>query len=112
MIFNFVDSLTGLPNRRAMTEYLKDYIGREEAFTIIYFDLDQFKNINDSWGHHVGDIILKDVATRIVDCIEGEGFLARIGGDEFLYLISNEHEECIILELNQLGDLVALCEIL
>ena len=91
--YAYVDSLTGLPNRRDMMEKLKEYIKREDVFAIIYFDLDQFKDINDSCGHYIGDIVLNVVANRIVDSIEGDGLLARIGGDEFLYLISSEYGE-------------------
>jgi len=91
--YAYIDTLTGLPNRRAMMEKLEEYIEKKQSFAIIYFDLDEFKNINDSCGHYNGDIVLNNVAKRIIGCIEGNGLLARIGGDEFLCLLSDGYDE-------------------
>ncbi len=91
--YAYVDSLTGLPNRRAMTQKLEELIEDKVPFAIVYFDLDQFKNINDSCGHYTGDIVLSNVAKRITACINGDGLLARIGGDEFLYLVTDDFSD-------------------
>jgi diguanylate cyclase (GGDEF)-like protein len=100
--YAYVDSLTGLPNRRAMTQKLEGLIKEKVPFAIVYFDLDQFKNVNDSCGHFTGDIVLNNVSKRITLCIDGDGFLARIGGDEFLYLITDDFSEAHVKETLEL----------
>jgi diguanylate cyclase (GGDEF)-like protein/PAS domain S-box-containing protein len=80
------DTLTGLPNRLALNEWLADHLpdGGDEAVTILYFDLDGFKDVNDRYGHDAGDRLLRAVATAIELAIEPGGLIARIGGDEFV----------------------------
>lgn len=97
--YAYVDSLTGLLNRRAMMENLEQFVHEKSSFALAYFDLDQFKNINDSCGHFTGDTILKNVASRISECTPGNGVLARIGGDEFLYAVEGEPESSNIIEV-------------
>lgn len=96
--FANIDSLTGLHNRRAIMKQIKENLDQNIPLAVVYFDLDQFKNINDSCGHHFGDIVLKQVSTRITECIDNKGILARIGGDEFLYVISGKFCEAGINE--------------
>ncbi len=85
------DPLTGLPNRTLLTDRLQQAIStakREQHFMVVMFiDLDKFKPINDTLGHHVGDILLKEVAIRIQDCLRESDTAARIGGDEFVVLL-------------------------
>jgi len=87
------DSLTGLKNRRALEKYIENYIQedslREKKFLLIYIDLDNFKGINDAFGHHIGDAFLKSVATRLKRIANSYDFIARIGGDEFIVLIDD-----------------------
>jgi diguanylate cyclase (GGDEF)-like protein/PAS domain S-box-containing protein len=80
------DPLTNLPNRSLFRERLELRLAsvlRGEALAVLYLDLDQFKSINDTLGHLVGDILLKGVADRLRGCIREIDTLARLGGDEF-----------------------------
>ncbi|HEX9468996.1 MAG TPA: EAL domain-containing protein, partial [Bradyrhizobium sp.] len=80
------DALTDLPNRVLFREQIErafERTGRDEQFALLYIDIDEFKGINDSLGHHVGDELLKTVAKRIKDCIGENDLIARLGGDEF-----------------------------
>lgn len=82
------DPLTGLPNRLLMIDRLKSSLTRALQFehigAILYLDLDNFKNINDSQGHKVGDEILKKVATTIRKCLKPGETIARLGADEYI----------------------------
>jgi diguanylate cyclase (GGDEF)-like protein/PAS domain S-box-containing protein len=80
------DALTDLPNRVLFREQIERELERanqSEQFALLYIDIDEFKGINDSLGHHVGDELLKTVASRIRDCIKDNDLIARLGGDEF-----------------------------
>lgn len=83
----FEDTLTGLPNRVRFRKYVTDRIeiraGTEESFAVCFFDLDNFKKINDSVGHIQGDIILKEVASRLKKSFLDTAYYARVSGDEF-----------------------------
>jgi diguanylate cyclase (GGDEF)-like protein/PAS domain S-box-containing protein len=87
------DALTGLPNRRYFLDMLYAfeavYKEKQENFALLYMDLDGFKKINDTCGHDKGDLLLIEVGQRLKDCIEDKDVVARIGGDEFVMLISN-----------------------
>ena len=77
------DALTDLPNRVSLREQLGHKLGEDQALAVLCLDLDQFKSVNDSLGHAVGDGLLRAAADRMRDCL-GEGdVVARIGGDEF-----------------------------
>lgn len=82
------DALTGLPNRELLKDRLKSSLARAKQFKhvgcILHIDLDNFKNINDSQGHKVGDKLIKKVALRIKACISPGDNIARLGGDEFI----------------------------
>lgn len=91
------DALTGLPNRISL--YLQidqriQGINREtDTLDFLFLDLDGFKGVNDGFGHHMGDLLLKEVGNRLAACLlEGE-FVARLGGDEFVILTSSKKEE-------------------
>jgi diguanylate cyclase (GGDEF)-like protein/PAS domain S-box-containing protein len=80
------DALTDLPNRVLFREQIERELqrtSRGDRFALLYIDIDEFKGINDSLGHHVGDELLKAVATRIRSCIGETDLIARLGGDEF-----------------------------
>jgi len=80
------DALTDLPNRVLFREQIERELKkakRGEQFALLYIDIDEFKSINDSLGHHVGDELLKTIADRIKSCIKPTDLIARLGGDEF-----------------------------
>lgn len=89
----FYDSLTKLSSRSSFNKKLKELIvsskHRTEKFALLYLDLDNFKNINDSFGHDVGDKLLIEVANRLRNLLREDDFASRLGGDEFCVLINN-----------------------
>lgn len=83
------DTITGLPNRHAINELIGSAIETrqpEEQIGLVYFDLDNFKKVNDAYGHVFGDQLLQSVALSILSCLEENQTLARLGGDEFIVL--------------------------
>ncbi|MEC5216867.1 diguanylate cyclase (GGDEF)-like protein/PAS domain S-box-containing protein [Actimicrobium sp. GrIS 1.19] len=95
------DPLTGLPNRRFMSERLLQVIdqakSRGHRLALMFLDLDRFKHVNDTIGHDAGDALLQIVAGRLVGCTRKSDTLARLGGDEFVVLVE------VIDELDYLG---------
>ncbi|MBD7907614.1 sensor domain-containing protein [Sporosarcina gallistercoris] len=84
----FYDALTGLPNRRLFKSEVNETITQaENGFSILYLDLDRFKNINDSLGHFIGDEVLKAVANRLSLCLGPNDLACRLAGDEFVLMI-------------------------
>jgi diguanylate cyclase (GGDEF)-like protein len=87
------DALTGLPNRRAFQERLEHALARSqrsgERFALLFIDVDNFKSINDRWGHDGGDAVLKIVAMRLNATTRKVDAVARMGGDEFVVLLDN-----------------------
>jgi diguanylate cyclase (GGDEF)-like protein len=78
------DPLTGLPNRRAVTERIAVLLERHEPVWVLLLDLDGFKYVNDSWGHETGDLLVVEVGTRLRATMPDEMPVAALGGDEFL----------------------------
>lgn len=86
------DELTKLPNRAAINSLINTAIndsrcGKQNAFSILFIDLDGFKQVNDSFGHHVGDALLKVVANKLKSIIRTGDKVGRLGGDEFILLL-------------------------
>ncbi|MFZ2302315.1 MAG: EAL domain-containing protein [Gallionella sp.] len=85
------DTLTGLPNRRMFRERLEQEIRKSNRsnlpIALMFIDLDHFKEINDSLGHDIGDILLVEASRRIADCVRATDIVARLGGDEFTVLL-------------------------
>ena len=93
----FYDPLTNLPNRRLLMDRLGFAMvsgarhSRKRA--LLFVDLDNFKALNDTLGHHMGDLLLQGVARRITSCVREAGMVARIGGDEFVVALGNLSED-------------------
>lgn len=87
------DALTGLPNRYLLADRIKQSLQRAQRhgikFALILLDLDDFKGINDSLGHDVGDAVLIQVAGRLAEAVRGSDTVARYGGDEFIIVVSD-----------------------
>jgi diguanylate cyclase (GGDEF)-like protein len=86
------DPLTGLPNRALFMRRLADATlrarrGHDGLFAVLFLDIDSFKLVNDSMGHHVGDEMLVNIARRLEGCVRGGDIVARLGGDEFAILL-------------------------
>jgi diguanylate cyclase (GGDEF)-like protein/PAS domain S-box-containing protein len=88
----FYDALTGLPNRRLLQDRLAKALAsarrRKDKVAILFLDLDRFKHINDSLGHAVGDLFLQEVAVRLKTWAREQDTVARVGGDEFLIVLT------------------------
>ena len=84
-----VDTLTGLPNRHAIYEKITSSLQSGDRFGILFLDLDNFKQVNDHYGHLVGDSLIQAVALNIKACMREGDSVARLGGDEFLVLVQN-----------------------
>ncbi|GEB35655.1 EAL domain-containing protein [Brevibacillus sp. FSL K6-0770] len=97
------DALTDLPNRRMYTQHLSREIMQAKRFqsnlAVLFLDLDRFKDVNDSFGHDVGDLLLVEAANRLKACLRPTDVVARLGGDEFTVLLSQlaDREEAAAL---------------
>jgi diguanylate cyclase (GGDEF)-like protein len=96
------DALTDLPNRALFHERLQDELAQiapGEQLAVLYIDIDEFKSVNDSLGHMIGDELLKSVASRLRGCIGHSDFVARLGGDEFAIVQTEvkDHAEAVDL---------------
>ncbi len=99
------DLLTGLPNRALLSERLQQAVikARRESrhMAVMFLDLDKFKPVNDQLGHDVGDLLLKQVAQRLLGSVRASDTVARLGGDEFvvlLYAIDDEQDAAVVAQ--------------
>ncbi len=98
------DPLTHLPNRILFQDRLQQTLAmarrQKQGFCIFFMDLDRFKHVNDTLGHSLGDLLLQNVAQRLVSCLREEDTVARLGGDEFvgiLYGVNNQRDaDCVV----------------
>ena len=98
------DALTGLPNRSAVEDAIQKCIvlsqGTPNQFTVLFLDIDRFKDVNDSFGHTVGDHLLIEITKLIQGVLRGDDMLARLGGDEFLIVMPTSGSE-LTLQITQ-----------
>lgn len=89
----FYDLLTGLPNRRLLLDRLQQAFSvsarNHQYGAILFLDLDHFKTLNDTKGHEIGDMLLKEVAARLLSCVNDGDTVARLGGDEFVVVLES-----------------------
>ena len=95
----FYDALTGLPNRRLLQEQLKRALHGQprhrQLGALLFIDLDNFKELNDTQGHDVGDALLQQVAARLATCVRDSDMVARLGGDEFVVVLEDLAEDAM-----------------
>lgn len=95
----YYDQLTGLPNKILLEKTIQKMINQnldEQKFAMIYFDIDEFRHINETRGHIIGDMLIKQIARRLNDIVQEDAFIARMGGDEFVIILKH----IIIQKLN------------
>lgn len=101
--FAYYDSLTELPNRRYFQEYATEQMesnGKShKSLAVMILDIDDFKEINDQWGHEIGDAVIQEFGYRLSSCIGGENMAARLGGDEFVILLTNAESQEQVAEV-------------
>ncbi len=97
------DELTGLGNREQFHSMIAQRIAAAEEldshFAVLLMDLDRFKEINDTLGHHYGDVLLKELGPRLTSSIGEGGFVARLGGDEFGILLAEDTDDIAVLDV-------------
>ena len=92
----YTDELTQIHNRRYCMEYMNKIKDSEELnYTVVCFDLNNLKTVNDTYGHAKGDILIKSAADVIAQTFEGHGIVARMGGDEFIAILQTADEQTI-----------------
>ncbi|EGT4252659.1 EAL domain-containing protein [Citrobacter amalonaticus] len=102
------DALTGLPNRAQidtrLLDCMEDSALQQRRFALAFIDLDRFKVVNDTWGHHVGDQLLIASSQRIIACLDDTMTLARLGGDEFILLMPENDTEAFSSRMNRIAN--------
>lgn len=94
-----IDPLTGLYNRRSMQVFLDHALEAEEAFCLVMCDIDNFKRVNDTYGHDFGDVVLKEIAQIVQQHVKDHGYVCRWGGEEILILSNGKLDNaCNIAE--------------
>ncbi len=99
----FMDALTGLPNRQLFNDRLNQELSHahrhESRVALFFIDLDQFKQVNDTLGHQVGDWLLQEVAKRLQSCVRENDTVARLGGDEFTVILTDIASSKVVADI-------------
>ncbi len=109
----FYDPLTHLPNRRLLIDRLRQALASSTRSrrrgALLFIDLDNFKSLNDTRGHHKGDMLLQQVAQRLLDCVREDDTVARFGGDEFVVMLEHlsEHIQEAVTQAQAVGEKIA-----
>lgn len=101
---NFLDPLTKTILRGHMMTYVDKLIREKFPFSLIILDIDNFKQINDNYGHQIGDRILQETAKNIIEYVGDSGLVGRYGGDEFIIFAKNINEEDIVKAISKLDE--------
>ena len=114
----FHDTLTGLPNRALFEDRLKHGLAQAKrhswGLAVMFLDLDEFKSINDSYGHDAGDSVLRTVSQRLKENTRGDDSISRRGGDEFLYLVMETSDDNDVASIAEklIGAIQAPCTVI
>lgn len=93
---SYTDALTGLKNRRYQEEMIAKWIRHKKPFSLIMIDIDHFKQVNDTYGHQVGDEVLKFLAEKMCEVVRSEDVCVRLGGEEFVMLLAEtDHTDAL-----------------
>lgn len=102
------DGLTGLPNRHLFNRHLSGAIFRSKIdnknLAILFIDMDDFKKINDNYGHDVGDVVIRNFSRRLKEAVGEETMICRMGGDEFIVLLEDMPKEKVNLEIKNIKE--------
>ncbi|AYC28870.1 EAL domain-containing protein [Paenisporosarcina cavernae] len=104
-MFAYYDDLTDLPNRRSIHEMVRKKLAEDRACSLLFIDLDGFKNVNDVYGHEKGDLVLQRVGQKLQQHLSSEAFIARLGGDEFLIAVNESERKALRRFANEVLDL-------
>jgi diguanylate cyclase (GGDEF)-like protein len=111
----WVDPLTGVSNRLYFQQRFESEIRRtgnyRQALALFMFDIDEFKKINDSYGHHIGDVAIRKMADVVKKNTRGSDLVGRYGGDEFMVLITSTTEEQAISFTEKLREIISATDI-
>ncbi|WP_188067882.1 EAL domain-containing protein [Brevibacillus brevis] len=106
----FHDSLTGLPNRRFVEQQLDQVIMEaqktDQQVYVLFLDLDHFKLVNDSLGHDFGDLLLQEASLRLRECVGKKGTVYRLGGDEFMVILTDVTEREVSSMANEINETI------
>lgn len=102
------DQLTGLPNRALLQRHFENLASGEVKLAVFWIDLDNFKDINDSLGHQIGDILLREIAHRLRQQFDFESMLTRLSGDDFLVVMPFKNSSQVAAKASEINQLVSM----
>lgn len=106
------DELTGSYNRRHMNEEIKNLFLQQKSFSLAFADVDNFKSINDNYGHDIGDEVIKQVSNAFQESLRNDDYLARWGGEEFILLLKTQNLGLQKLLLNEFESILKVSKLM